>query len=590
MIYSAYYYVTSSSCIPITIVLNKEQIVINSISPNNFQKKIYYDNCFGITYSKDELRFHNKLKNVADYIPFLLSTPSQTEIDNLNEEDTNKSYTTLSIHALDIPEDNRMNSTNEYLEYTISFENPKETSNFYKALKEKINIKENRNILCILNPMSGNKKSLKVYNELIVPMFKIANITSELKETKHQGHCEEIAYSLNLNDYDGICSVSGDGLFHELLNGLLSRDDWNEARYMPIGLINSGTSNALNINFDITTSRHSILNIIKGNEMPFDIIRASQGNRVFFGHLSLTWGIMADIDIQSDKFRILGKYKYYFVGAFRITFVNKYHGNLYYLPEDSNIEPAYEISNDFEAKKAEREKIRVERLNLKKSNPNANNEEIISNPSESYNSKDIHDESNETLNNLDPESLDDKVLNKYNRNHIGLGPTARYTNDNQVTEEMLKKNWKHVEMNFTSFSACNYPFLAHDMLFAPEANPQDGMIDLIYTDTLRVYNIMFDDAHGTYYKGSRKNDYHVKRTKAFILIPDNTKTGEGGEFGVGLVDSKGNKDLDHGIFDLDGEIMPYEPVRFEILPQFQNIFAPTGMDLNCMGKTIRKEN
>jgi len=32
--------------------------------------------------------------------------------------------------------------------------------------------------------MSGNKKSLTVYNELIVPMFTIANITSELKRIK----------------------------------------------------------------------------------------------------------------------------------------------------------------------------------------------------------------------------------------------------------------------------------------------------------------------------------------------------------------------------------------------------------------------
>jgi len=29
--------------------------------------------------------------------------------------------------------------------------------------------------------MSGRKKSLHVYNELVIPMFKIANITSELK-------------------------------------------------------------------------------------------------------------------------------------------------------------------------------------------------------------------------------------------------------------------------------------------------------------------------------------------------------------------------------------------------------------------------
>jgi len=355
MIYNAQYYPTSSSCFPITIVLTQKQIILNAFTPKNFQKKINFDNCFGLTYSKDDLRTKGTLKNVSDYIPFLLKAPSQTEIDNLKEND-NITYTTITIHSLDIPDNNRLNSNNDYEEYTISFENAKNANEFYNNLKKKLTIKEDRHILCILNPMSGNKKSLTVYNELIVPMFTIANITSELKQTKYQSHCEEIAFNLNLDNYDGICTVSGDGLFHELLNGLLSRDDWEKARYLPIGLINSGTSNALNINFDITTSLHSILNVIKGNEVQFDILRASQGNRVFFGHLSLSWGVMADIDIQSDRYRLIGKYKYYLAGMFRIIFVNKYHGNLYYLSEDSKVEPAYEITNEHEANKAEREK------------------------------------------------------------------------------------------------------------------------------------------------------------------------------------------------------------------------------------------
>ncbi|ORX52158.1 hypothetical protein BCR36DRAFT_411605 [Piromyces finnis] len=559
MMYNAQYYRSSKSN-SIIIDLNQKQLTINSKTPNQFQIDILYDNCFGLTYSKDELRSQDTLKSVGEYIPYLIDTPTVNEINNSKSEDYLK-YTTLTLHTLDIPERDRIKSSNKYVEYTISFEDAKQTFDFYKALKEKINIKENRRILCILNPMSGRKKSLQVYNKLVVPMFKIANITPVLEETQYQCHCEEIAYNLNLDDYDGIVSVSGDGLFHELLNGILSRDDWEKARYMPIGMISSGTSNALNINFDITTSRHSILNIIKGNVIPFDIIRASQGDKVFFGHLSLSWGIMADVDIQSDRFRFIGKYKYYLAGAIRILFVNKYHGQLYYLPEDSNVKPSYEIVSDFEANKIERENKILKRLD-----------------------KDIN--LNESKNEKSTNNSEKK--SKYNKNHIGLGPKARYTNDNQITEKKLKKDWVHVDMDFTSLSAVNFPFLSFDTLFGPEANPQDGMIDLIYTDTLRVYSIMLDDAHGTYYKGKRKDDFHVKRTKAFILIPDNTKTGEGGEFGVGLTYSNGKKDLNHGILDLDGEIIPYEPIRIEILPQLQNIYAPTGMDLSYLGKTLRK--
>lgn len=141
MIFNAHYYLSSSSFIPITIILSQKQIILNAVTPNKFQKKINYENCFGITYSKDNLRFNNIIKNVADYIPFLLQAPSQNDVDNNNEDDVNKTYTTLTIHSLDIPEKNRMSSNNDYLEYTISFKTFKETNTFYNILKEKLKSK-----------------------------------------------------------------------------------------------------------------------------------------------------------------------------------------------------------------------------------------------------------------------------------------------------------------------------------------------------------------------------------------------------------------------------------------------------------------
>lgn len=622
MIYNSLYYPTTACCMKVTISLNKNVIVINSITPK-FQKKIYYDNCFGVTFSKEDVKLI-KPKKVADYINYL------------QKEET----TCVSIHSLKIPDTERIKSKNNYEILTFDFETKKEATEFYNNVKNKINIKEGRNLLCILNPMSGSKKSSHVYQQIVKPMFKIANIQCDLRETRYQCHCEKIVNEIDLNQYDGIISIGGDGLFHELINGILTRDDWEEARYMPVGLINSGTSNALNINFDIATTRHSILNIIKGNVEKFDVLRASQGEKVYFSHLSLTWGVMADTDIQSDKYRFLGKYKYYFVGAFRIIFVNKYPGHLYYLPENTEVSPTYEITT-------QEDKILTAKIQLQKSNSsitltNSNEKEINSDPSTmtnttnnstSSNSDHEHEISddlgseevimhhskkeennlleNSRLKNISNETLvstafeDEKVIinNKtkptyasikeeekaYDKNHVGLGPKARYTNDEQVTEENLKKYWKHSEMKFTSLAAVNYPFLSHDMLFGPEANPQDGLVDLIYTDTPFTYSIMLDDSHGTYYKGKRKDAFHVEKTKAFILIPDNTEVGKGGEYGVGLVDAKGKQDYDHGILDLDGEILPYEPIRVEVLPKLMSIYAPEGMDMSHMGKTFRKE-
>jgi sphingosine kinase len=46
--------------------------------------------------------------------------------------------------------------------------------------------------------------------------------------------------------FDGIVSVSGDGLFHEIVNGLMSRSDWEVIEEkITLGIIPGGTSNGL---------------------------------------------------------------------------------------------------------------------------------------------------------------------------------------------------------------------------------------------------------------------------------------------------------------------------------------------------------
>lgn len=46
--------------------------------------------------------------------------------------------------------------------------------------------------------------------------------------------------------FDGIISVSGDGLLHEIVNGLMRRDDWLEiSAKLTLGGIPGGTGNGL---------------------------------------------------------------------------------------------------------------------------------------------------------------------------------------------------------------------------------------------------------------------------------------------------------------------------------------------------------
>jgi sphingosine kinase len=79
---------------------------------------------------------------------------------------------------------------------------------------------------------------------------------------------------LNIQDYDAIVTVSGDGLIHEVLNGFLQRSDARQAvRKVPIGAIPCGTSNSLAIS-------------MLGEKLGFDPVQTAlqvvKGETIFF--------------------------------------------------------------------------------------------------------------------------------------------------------------------------------------------------------------------------------------------------------------------------------------------------------------------
>ncbi len=80
--------------------------------------------------------------------------------------------------------------------------------------------------------------------ELIIS---IANVDIEIIRTSHAGHAKEIVSSIRPGEYDSIITVSGDGLLHEVVNAIYSRNDINEllSRGLTFGVIPGGTSNGL---------------------------------------------------------------------------------------------------------------------------------------------------------------------------------------------------------------------------------------------------------------------------------------------------------------------------------------------------------
>eukprot|EP00884_Botryococcus_braunii_P015345 jgi/Botrbrau1/2494/Bobra.0226s0050.1 len=90
------------------------------------------------------------------------------------------------------------------------------------ALKELRN--RPRTLLVIINPYGGARKAGQVWDRIAQPVLHLTGACCDVRETIHEKHATKMVTDLTLADlerYDGIIAVGGDGLFQEILNGSL---------------------------------------------------------------------------------------------------------------------------------------------------------------------------------------------------------------------------------------------------------------------------------------------------------------------------------------------------------------------------------
>lgn len=66
-----------------------------------------------------------------------------------------------------------------------------------------------------------------------------------------------------------------------------------------------------------------------------DIVRITSPTKVYYSFLSFGWGLMSDVDIESERLRFLGEPRFTIWSIFRSFMLRTYPGELYYLPFDN---------------------------------------------------------------------------------------------------------------------------------------------------------------------------------------------------------------------------------------------------------------
>ncbi|KAJ3321670.1 hypothetical protein HDV06_003963 [Boothiomyces sp. JEL0866] len=185
--------------------------------------------------------------------------------------------------------------------------------------------------------VGGTGKARKIFNNFVLPVIKLSGNSEsyEMIETTYKEHASNIAKDLVIENYLSMSTVSGDGVYHELINGLMNRPDWERVKELPIGVIGAGTSNAIGKNLDLMHPELAALAIIKGRTRPMDIFSVIQGDTVIYSHLQFMWAFIADIDIESEGFRFLGMLRQHLAAVIRIVNFRNYRGKLYMLPPEN---------------------------------------------------------------------------------------------------------------------------------------------------------------------------------------------------------------------------------------------------------------
>lgn len=134
-------------------------------------------------------------------------------------------------------------------------------------------------------------------------------------------------------------TVSGDGLIHEVVNGLCNRADW-ESDFMEtitIGCIPGGTANGLVKSILYASDEEygieeATFLVAKGRRSKMDLteITGEWEKKKIFSFLSTAWAVIADCDINSEVIRCIGEARFTVWGVWRCLFTRTYNGTLDY--------------------------------------------------------------------------------------------------------------------------------------------------------------------------------------------------------------------------------------------------------------------
>ncbi|XP_030576327.1 ceramide kinase [Archocentrus centrarchus] len=230
-----------------------------------------------------------------------------------------------------------------------------------RVANEQLSVLTNRpkSLLVYINPYGGKRHGKRIYEQKVAPMFRLAGISTSVIVTERANHARDhLKTEANLEKYDGVVCVGGDGMFSEVLHGLVARTqndhgvDQNQldAELVPcslrIGIIPAGSTDCIcfatvGTNDPVTSALH----IIVGDSQPMDVCSVHHNDVLLRYSVSLLgYGFYGDVLANSERNRWLGPARYDLAGVKTFLSHSYYEGTIsFLLAEDNTGNPRDEL-------------------------------------------------------------------------------------------------------------------------------------------------------------------------------------------------------------------------------------------------------